>query len=63
MSPLLDSGAIIVLVTLLNVVALAAFGYLCWHQSGLLAMILEAGIVYSNASMLAHTVWRLERKP
>lgn len=63
MSQLLDSGAVVVLVTLLEASGLAAFGYLCWHQSGLLAVILGASIVYSNAAMLWHATVLLERQP
>lgn len=61
MSQLLDSGVVIALLTLVEAGGLAAFGYLCWHQSGLLAVILGASIVYSNAAMLYHATALLER--
>ena len=63
MSQLLDSGGIVVLITLLMAAGIAAFGYLCWHQSGLLAVFLGASIVYSIASMLWHATRLLERRP
>ena len=39
MTRLFDSATVMVMVTLQEVAGLAAFGYLCWHQSGLLATL------------------------
>lgn len=63
MKRLFDSAIVMVMVTLLEAGALAAFGYLCWQRSGLLALLLGLGFVYSNVSMLWHAVTLLEKQP